>query len=244
MLRVSGFFLVVSLSAAAAQAQPTFRLGVRGGLHRATTTLDAASTGTGFYDFSYSADKSALYTWQAGAVLDIAWKKFALQPALLFSQKGEQFNTTSTFGGVAGTSGTSARSTNRYHWLELPLNLVYTVRSVQLFAGPYVALGLGGRRQGTSYFTSPVAKYAPYDFNEKVRYGSDTHNPRLDAGVNFGVGYRQGPVQVQFGYGLGLRNLHRVPYDGLIAEFPYHDFDADAAYNRVAQFMATYFFEL
>ena len=41
-------------------------------------------------------------------------------------------------------------STNRYNWLELPVNVVYSVRSFQLFAGPYGALGVGGRRRGRS----------------------------------------------------------------------------------------------
>lgn len=244
MLRVSVSFLLILLSAFAAPAQPTFRLGVRGGLNRATTTLDAASTGSGFANFRYSADKSTIYAWQAGAVLEIAFGKFALQPALVFSQKGEEFNTAELFSYGNGNSGSNTYSTNRYNFLELPVNLVYAVRGFQLFAGPYVALGLGGRRQGTSYRFNPVAKFAPYHYNEKVRYGSDTYNPRLDAGVNFGVGYRQGPVQVQLGYALGLRNLHRTPYDGLIAEFPYHDFDADAAYNRGVQLAGTYFFKL
>lgn len=240
------FFLLLLLpllSAATAAAQPTYRLGLRGGLNRATTTLDAASTGTGFFGFNYSADKSAIYAWQAGAVLEVARGSFALQPALLFSQKGEQFNTAESFGGVAGNSGSDTRSINRYNWLELPVNLVYTARKVQLFAGPYAALGLGGRRRSTTLNYSPFARFAPYAFDEKIRYGADTYNARLDVGVNFGIGYRQGPVQVQLGYQLGLRTLHREYIDYIIAEFPYHNFDADAAYNRVVQFTGTYFFK-
>ena len=245
MLRLSLLLSPLVLSAAsAASAQPTFRLGLRGGLNRATTTLDAASTGTGFSGFSYSADKSAIYAWQAGAVLEVARGKFALQPALLFSQKGEQFNTAESFGSIAGNSGSDTRSTNRYNWLELPVNLVYTVRSIQLFAGPYAALGIGGRRRSTTLNYSPFAKFAPYTFDEKIRYGADTYNVRLDAGANFGIGYRQGPMQVQLGYQLGLRALHREYIDYIIAEFPDHNFDADAAYNRVVQLTGTYFFKL
>lgn len=232
------------LWAASASAQTTYKLGLRGGVNRAATTLDAASAGSGSFGFSYSAEKSAIYAWQAGAVLEINFGKFALQPALLFSQKGEQFNTDFSTAGVAGFSGTNTRSTNRYNWLELPVNFVYTVRGFQLFAGPYAALGVGGRRQGTTLSYSPFARFAPYNFEEKIRYRPDSYNLRLDAGLNFGIGYRQGPVQLQLGYGLGLANLHRDYREDVIFEFPYHDFDADAAHNRVVQLTGTYFFEL
>ena len=242
-LRIT-FLLAALLGAATASAQPTYKLGLRGGLNRATTTLDAGSTGNDFFNFSYSADKSAIYAWQAGAVLEIGFGKFALQPALLFSQKGERFNTTAFFRGSRGNSGSDTHSTNHYNWLELPVNVVYTVHGFQLFAGPYVALGVGGQRQSVSYNYAPDAKFAPYYFDNKITYGPDTYNSRLDAGVNFGIGYRQGPVQVQLGYGLGLRNLHREYIDYIIAEFPYHNFEADPAYNRVVQLTGTYFFNL
>lgn len=244
MKLLTTLLLAALLGTATASAQTTYKLGVRGGLNRATTTLDAASTGTGFFGFKYLADKSGIYAWQAGAVLEIGFGKFALQPALLFSQKGEQFNTAHSFDGTAGQSGANTQSTNRYNWLELPVNVVYTVRGLQLFAGPYGALGVGGRRQGTALYYSPAAKFAPYHFNDKVRYGPGTYNPRLDAGVNFGIGYRRGPLQVQLGYQLGLLTLHRAYIEDIIAELPHHDFDADAAHNRVVQLTGTYFFTL
>ena len=57
---------------------------------------------------------------------------------------------------------------------------------------------------------------------------------RLDAGLNAGVGYRAGPVQVQLGYGLGLLNQQpsKAP--------AFHD-DLPAYYQRVVQLTATYF---
>ena len=237
------FLLVALLSAATAAAQTTYKLGLRGGINQATTTLTGTSTGSS-YPFSYSADKAAIYAWQAGAVLEVGFGKFALQPALLFSQKGEQLTSIFSASGVAGFSGTTTRSTNRYNWLELPINLVYTVRGVQFFTGPYAALGVGGRRRGTTLNYSPFARFAPVTFDEKIRYGSDTYNTRLDIGINFGVGYRQGPIQVQLGYGLGLQNLHRTQTDNVVSEFPNHDFSADAAHNRVLQLTGSYFFEL
>jgi len=233
------------LSATAASAQTTCRLGLRGGLNRALTTVDPAGNSSGSYPYSYATDKSALYAWQAGVVGEIRSGKFAFQPALVFSQKGEKASSSLYASGFTGYSIAITNSTNRYNWLELPLNVVYTLHGdhgLQVFAGPYVALAVGGRQQGTTGSTSyygPVYDPLPAqqtDFDKSIDYGPGTNNRRLDAGVNFGVGYRQGPVQVQLGYVLGLRNLHQPTDIGGI------NFQAYAAHNRVAQLTATYFF--
>lgn len=231
-------------SAAPAPAQTTYRLGLRGGANRALTTLDAASNGIdGFTNLS--ADKSAIYAWQAGVVLEANFGKLALQSGLVFSQKGERLHTATSSRDTGFAFYTDQTSTNRYNWLELPLNLVYTRHGDygwQVFAGPYVALAVGGRQVGTALRANAVAKFAPLAIDTQVSYGPGTDNRRLDAGLNFGVGYRQGPLQVQLGYGLGLRNLRQG--NGTVFYDYGHNFDADAAYNRVAQLTGTYFFSL
>jgi hypothetical protein len=242
-------FAALLFSAAAASAQTTFQLGVRGGLNRALTTVDAASSATGLNTYEHSADKAAIYAWQAGLVLEAAFGKFAVQPALIFSQKGERFNTNVYYNGLGGGFAARSSTTNRYNWLELPINFVYTLHGdhgLQLFAGPYVAMGVGGRQTGTSYFAAPNIHYAPYEFDNKVTYGPNTSNRRFDAGVNFGLGYRQGPVQVQASFGLGFVNLHRdIPnIDPGFSPLTAYNFYNDAAYNRVAQLTGTYFFAL
>lgn len=234
--------LAMLLHAATAVAQPAYRLGVRGGLNRASSTVAPSSTSASS-QYYYLANKSGIYAWQAGAVLEVAFKHFALQPALVFSQKGEQFDATTTINGFVGASSTETSSVNRYNWLELPVNVVYTRHNFQIFSGPYVALGVGGRQRGTNSISSNgFAGFYRYNFDERVSYGSNTENRRLDAGMNFGLGYRKGPLQVQIGYGLGLRNLHQTDPDYTVDSI--HNFGEDAAYNRVAQLTATYFFEL
>lgn len=238
------------LAATAASGQATFRVGVRGGLNRASTTVDPASSAGGLNTYNRTAAKNAIYAWQAGLVLEAAYGKFAVQPALLFSQKGEKFDTDIFYNGVDGGASASSISTNRCNWLELPLNVVYTLHGdhgLQLFAGPYVAMGVGGRQTGTRYSSAPYISYRPDEFDNQVKYGPYTNNRRFDAGLNFGLGYRQGPVQVQAGFGLGLVNLHRniatSPNPGLTLLPPYNFYN-DAAYNRVAQVTGTYFFSL
>lgn len=239
------------LSAACASAQTTFRLGLRGGANRALTTVAASGSSSGTYPFSYSTGKAALYAWQAGVVLEASQGNFSFQPGLIFTQKGEQTTNTFYTSGFAGNNAAQTSTTNRYNWLEIPLNVVYTLpgdHGLQVFAGPYLALGVGGHQRGS---TTTVSYSGPaYDplpgperpIDEHISYGDGTNNRRFDVGVNFGVGYRQGPVQVQLGYGLGLRNLHQ-PADTSRIDFG-HEFGADAAYNRVAQLTGTYFFNL
>jgi hypothetical protein len=211
--------------------------------------MDPASSTTGTNIYNRTADKAALYAWQAGLVLEAAFGKFAVQPALVFSQKGEALSTSVSYNGVGGGTSLSTSSTNRYNWLELPINFVYTSHGdhgLQLFAGPYVAMGVGGRLASTRYYSAPNVKSAPYEFSSRVAYGDDTNNRRFDAGLNFGLGYRQGPVQVQAGFGLGLVNLHQETpsFDPGFSPFTAYNFYNDAAYNRVAQLTGTYFFSL
>ncbi|WP_223648797.1 outer membrane beta-barrel protein [Hymenobacter psoromatis] len=226
-------------SAATASAQTTFRLGVRGGLNRANTTLSETQGG---YFVTYANErKSATYTWQAGAVLEANFGKLAFQPAILFSQKGEKYYA-AAYVGDFGVSLVEQSSTNHYNWLEVPLNLVYTLHGdhgLQVFAGPYVAVAVGGRQRGTATSQTlfvPNSVPIVQDLDGRIAYDSNSTNQRVDAGVNFGLGYRQGPLQLQLGYGLGLRDLHRPDRS--------YGFNATTAYNRVAQLTGTYFFSL
>jgi len=237
--------VLLAAATASAQTKPTFSLGVRGGANFARTTVDPASNQIGFAS-STATTKSGIAAWQAGIVLNASFGKLALQPALLFSQKGEQLHYEQYQGGFAGSYGYEVASTSRTNWLELPLNIVYTPRSthgLQVLAGPYVALGVGGRQCGTVSGNNPVGivGYYSYPINERISYGSGTGNRRFDAGLNFGLGYRQGPAQVQLSYSLGLVNLHSRGAD-YPATGAYYDFYQ--AYNRVLQLTGTYFFKL
>ncbi|RZJ93259.1 MAG: PorT family protein [Hymenobacter sp.] len=255
LLATSLSLAALLLGAATASAQTTFRLGLRAGVNRALTTQAAAgnySESGGTYSITYTADKSAIYAWQAGAVFEVSFGKLSLQPAVVFSQKGETAHTSiySKSIGYYYYNQSDKTSTNRYNWLEVPINVVYTTHGdhgLQLFAGPYVAFGIGGRQTGTqSYNSSGVIGPQSYPIDEQISYGADTNNKRLDMGLNFGLGYRQGPLQVQLGYGLGLLTLHRASPPTIDPGFSpqYHDFNGDPAYNHVAQLTGTYFFSL
>ena len=90
-----------SLLSTATSGQTTFRLGVRGELNLALTTVDLASSASGINTYNRTADKDAIYAWQAGLVVEAALGKFALQLALLFSQNGKEFYTNFYYNGAA-----------------------------------------------------------------------------------------------------------------------------------------------
>ena len=240
--------------ALASHAQTTISFGPRLGAN--LTTFAYSGNSTGLDDTRYQAGV------QVGGTLNLSFGKVAFQPSLLFSQKGAELTGSyrDNTGGYATTVTASLKP--RLHYLELPLNVVYTAggdHGFQLFAGPYLALGVGG---GGSYkvnlnSTNPVysAYNGEYPGSLKVEYGdreSDNNSTtggsgsvfgapaitytarRFDAGLNAGVGYRVGPVQAQLGYGLGLVNFVPKDSDG--------NDTGSKGYHRGFQLAATYFF--
>ncbi|MDO7850263.1 outer membrane beta-barrel protein [Hymenobacter convexus] len=243
------------LSIATASAQATYRFGVRAGGNYATTT-EKSATFTSYGNATAAYHKSPLFAGQIGVVLEARWNKLAFQPALLFSQKGTLID--ADLMSIDPATGYFQRrvgqTTARYNWLELPLNLVYDLPGqlgLHVFAGPYVAVGVGGKAISEVYNSTNDPNnpaQIPYTkFGDKIEYDlSDAtlaitafsirgfYSRRVDAGFNAGVGYRRGPVQVQAGYGLGLVNLY---YDKAADRY-----NSSSGYNRVAQLTATYFF--
>lgn len=244
----------LALAHLASQAQATVSFGPRLGANLNTFSYSGVSTGLD--------DTGSRFGVQVGGTLNVSFGKVAFQPSLLFTQKGAELKASDTdlSGGYRTTANIVA--TPRLHYLELPLNVVYTAdgdHGFQLFAGPYVALGVGG---GGSYkidlsSTDPsVAPFAgSYPGSLSVEYGNRQNDNssassggsgsslsaptltltarRFDAGLNAGVGYRVGPVQAQLGYGLGLVNF--VPNDSNGED------TGSKAYHRGFQLAATYF---
>lgn len=231
MLKLSAsLLLAASLAATTASAQTTFRFGVRAGANLATHTLPQYDPNPAY---SSEGKNSLLLGGQAGVAFEANFGRLALQPALLFSQKGTKSSGSTTIlsGATTPYNYFSGQGTRRTNWLELPLNVVYTPKSghgLQLFAGPYAAVAVGGRQTTSGFQTSDSgAPRQDFSGDYAIEYGGNTNNRRFDWGVNFGVGYRMGPVQVQAGYGLGLRSLYTSTNNKV--------------YNRGAQLTATYF---
>lgn len=155
---------------------------------------------------------------EAGLQGEAGFGHFALQPALLFSQKG--FGPTLEDEYELGDHKTTTAA-YRLNYLTLPLNVAYALqadgRGLQVFAGPYVGLLVGGRYTTTT--THDPAVNAQPDTHGAGSVVARNAGPAsgaangpfysrpVDAGLQFGVGYRLGHALLHVGYSRGLRNV-------------------------------------
>lgn len=247
--------LLSCFAAGAAQAQTRVSFGPRVGGNLSSATFNALNQASGGGS-SLSLSRSSLPGVQVGMGASIGSGPWTLQPALMFSQKGLKQTATASESFAGETVTLDLRVTSRINYLELPVNVVYTLgadgQGVQLFAGPYVAVGVGGKADYTEKITStnPTSffnleasgsqgyafgnTFAEPDPNGANTVDVDARARRLDAGFNAGVGYRTGPFQAQLGYAFGLRNAQPdYPASYRLAN--------TTGYHRSVQLVATYF---
>ncbi|MDO7846672.1 porin family protein [Hymenobacter sp. M29] len=232
-LPLAGAFLLL---AAPARAQTSFSIGPRVGLNLAT--------------YHYS-EKPILGTIgyragvEAGVAATVGREHFALQAAVLYSQKGfiqrytVDLRTANNL--PLGTADIEYR--NRLNYLTIPLSLAYTQGSdgqgAQVFAGPYLGVLLSGRYesvetlQGGGESTTRAGDITPIS---KTAPDLAAYTQRFDAGLQAGLGYRYRALLLQVNYSLGLRSLAAsYSYNGVPVSNP-------AYYNRAFQGSLTYLF--
>jgi hypothetical protein len=139
--------------------------------------------------------------------------------------------------------GASEEKDYRFNYLSVPLNLAYTAQpdghGLQLFAGPYVSMLVGG-----SYRYNMPYSLLPSDVSVPVRAGglNDTdgyyHTQRLDAGLQAGVGYRFSHLLAQASGSLGLRDLAATKFD------PAGNLPGSSYYSRSLRLSIAYLFQL
>jgi hypothetical protein len=170
--------IMVSLSFVA-RAQMNF--GVKAGLNMATLSGDDVE------------NASMKPNYQVGGVLNFnVTDAISLQPGLILAGKGSNNSENSDF-------------TLSMNYLEIPVNAVYNISGFQVFAGPYLGLGLFGKE-----------KYADDDYDIEFTSDVDPTNTSqdksyynsFDYGINAGLGYKlNDAIQIQANYGLGLANV-------------------------------------
>lgn len=197
--------LVVLCISISGQVLAQMKFGLRAGINMSTYGGDAEDT-----KMKVGAQVGAVGNYGINEMISI-------QPGVIFTMKGSKSSEIDDF------------SSNE-NYLEIPINVVANFNGIQVFAGPYVAVGLFGKIKGgdddiTIKYKSDVSLD---DFKEGESYTS-----LLDYGLNIGAGYMiNETMQVQLGYGLGLANT--LPkFDG---EKP-----DDKVTNNVLQFTFTYF---
>jgi len=244
------------LSVSLAQAQTRFSIGPRLGANLSTATfnnLEQSTSSSG----TLTSSRTPLLGVQVGMVASIGKGPWMVQPALIFSQKGVRQKATATNSFFSGETFTATLdATSRVNFLELPVNVVYAFgadgQGFQVFAGPYLAMGVGGKAKisekltssdPNSLFNGEVSGSKSFAFGSKFvepDYSSaggdyfDARVRRFDVGANLGIGYRTGPFQVQLSYAFGLLNAQ--------PDYPASfQMENTTGYHRNAQLTATYF---
>lgn len=105
-------------------------------------------------------------------------------------------------------------------YLEIPVNLVVRLpleskNNIFVNAGPYVAMGIGGKSKVETKFLGTVTN-STYDiqFNNDNPSTTEEENARYDRlkrfdyGVNVGAGFDLGKVLIKANYALGLAKIH------------------------------------
>ncbi|UOQ96823.1 PorT family protein [Hymenobacter sp. 5317J-9] len=201
------------MATAPAQSQTNVSIGPTIGLNVSTAPYSERRTYTTTYTTGL----------EAGVVASINQGHFALQPALLISQKGFGINDNYTDDSYGQVTIIATKATYRLNYLALPLNLAYTQledgQGLQAFVGAFAGLLLGGDySSGTSYsvrtphsatggYSNVSGNVAGGDYFSNSVGDKTYYSRRYDFGVQGGLGYRQGQLQMQLGYSLSLRNL-------------------------------------
>lgn len=219
-LLVSSFTLLVT----SAQAQTTFSIGPQMGLTVAGASNPSPNTTTIHYRTGF----------EAGLQSIMQFGHLAVQPSLHFAQKGldEHY----------GRNLYSRYTDYRLNYLTLPVNVAYSLhpdgQGLQVFAGPYIGMLLGGNYQLTSDDRSAFGGTSSYEgaIEAGTIYtvpapGSTAPQPRLcrrfDMGLQVGLGYRFGKLLAQAEFAFGLSDLYPL---------------LPSAHNRTAQASVSYLF--
>ena len=147
-------------------------------------------------------DNRMLTSFHVGVLADLNLTEFlALQPGLLYTGKGIKLE------------NDAQEVTFSPRYLELPVNLVFKTPTgnAKFFvgAGPYVAMGIGGKFKGEGII----------DFEEDIRFSDDDpltpeeegagafRVRRFDYGLNGIIGIEASNLVISAGYGLGLAKI-------------------------------------
>lgn len=193
--------------------------------------------GVNFANVSYNSDgevddATLLTSFHVGIIGDITIAKvLAIQPGIIFTGKGAKIQSGSP------SDITYYKSTTNPLYIELPVNAVIKLplaapQSNFFFgAGPYIAIGVGGKRKiegktlGVAYSNKEKIEYSnddPSTFNDEEGTGLGIMR-RFDYGLNGTAGFQlnNGMIAVNYGYGLAKlqsgsnseddnKNKHRV----------------------------------
>lgn len=240
MKHLLSFVAGACLLVGTAQAQATFHLGPYLGGNVSTAHFADKTTTSARWGF----DAGVLGAFQLGHV--------AVQPAVLFAQRGFTSKPTFYDSGFGGLTQTSVR----LHYLTIPLQVAYTQHTdgqgFQVSAGPYVSFLVGGKSvadyqyNGTGLIRQESTVAAADVHTTNISFSSllepdyTFYSRRLDVGAQAGIGYRLGGALLQVSYSMGLRNVATTERYTVGNTSPTYDTDNSAYRNRAFQLSLSY----
>ena len=171
----------------------------------------------------------------------------SLQSSLLFSIKGANAN----FSEQDDFFEFSQKSYSSLYYLNVPIHVAYKISNFQIYAGPYVGFGIGGRSkvdittnfdlggQFSEKTQTIKGKNTPFykeiKTNDQLELNESPYNG-FDYGLNVGLGYKVNNLLFNVGYSYGLGNL-------IVRTERDNDFRKDnKIQNRAISFSVSYFF--
>lgn len=178
--------------------------------------LNINSVGFSFKDSEEEKEERSTINSKAGyhfgGFIDYSFSDvLSIRPELLFSSKGFSYDIEKMY--EDGDEKPKGYWRTTFNYLKVPINVAYKINDLQIFAGPYIAFGLGGRiklkleadGESLEKKTKLKPKFGRYnddDFEDDYHYFK-----AFDFGLNLGVGYAFGPISVNAAYSLGLGNI-------------------------------------
>lgn len=235
---------LLSLSSTRAHAQSRFRLGPQGGYTLSSVTYHVSD----YPDYiKTSGGYGSGFTAGLVAQIDLPGSSFSLQPAVHYTRRTPRIDDNSYY--QPNNYYYNQHYEFQFNYLTIPLNLLYSEHShgqgFEVFAGPYLALllggkytssisaGYGGPSSGRAYAGNVVAGDT---YATSVR-NTDYYSRKLDYGLQAGVGYGLQAIQLQFSINYGLKDIGAA-----YAANAGNTFAAPVIHNYGLQLTAAYLF--
>jgi len=230
---IAAVLFVFSASQSMAQA----RIGLKAG-------LNASNMMYNYEDSDLEPDSKMKLGFHIGAIVDLEVSDaLGIQTGLMFNQKGVSYDLEESLGSGQSVEGYDRTTLN---YLEIPIMAAVKLESFQLYAGPYLAYGIGGKNSYDFTISTQGASDVTEKDDIKLKGKMGEVDPAdletdegafnaLDYGINAGVGFQTGPILINAGYSMGFGNVSPEYKGG----FDPADFKAS---NSVVSLSVSFFF--
>ncbi len=205
MKKISLLFTLIAIVAFTFKGNAQINLGLTAGVNMANVRFDYKDGG--------EPDTKFLLAPRAGLTLDLKIPgPIGIGSGLFYSVKGYQTDIESEYNEGDGTQSLSVG------YLELPVHLKYNIAVLNIYAGPYVAMGIHGKQKNDYTYEEEITGMEientdDYDVeftseaDEDFDYSKNVPLKSTDMGLNFGLGVKLAKIAVNAGYSMGLSNI-------------------------------------